>query len=39
LLIGIQAYYLDVLGGSTANLIDTPTCRLVVQFLATIPDI
>jgi hypothetical protein len=35
----IQAYYLDVLGRSTANLIGTPTCCLVVPFLATIPDI
>jgi hypothetical protein len=39
LLISIQAYYLDVLGRSTANLIDTPTYCLVVPFLATIPDI
>jgi hypothetical protein len=39
LLIGIQAYYLDVLGSSTANLIDTPTHCLVAPFLATITDI
>jgi hypothetical protein len=39
LLIGIQAYYLDVLGISTGNLIDTPTYCLVVPFLTTIPDI